>query len=74
MKFSNYFPSLKAIKFGIALTLNAIAASYATYVFTAANTRFGFVFTLAAFSKTGLILIHGGQVGLQKSTIRPGEF
>jgi hypothetical protein len=43
-----------------------------TDVLTAANTRFGLSFALAALSNVGLILIHGGQVGLQKSMIRPG--
>jgi len=61
------------MKFGIALIWKACAASCATYVLTAAKTRFGLSLALAAFSNVGLIRIHGGQVGLQKSTMTPGD-
>lgn len=61
------------MKFGIALTWKAWAASYAYWVLTAANTKFSLSFDLAAASKVGLMRMHGGQVGDQKSTMRPGE-
>lgn len=60
------------MKFGIAVTPKAYPQSLAICVFTATNIKFGFSLDLAALSKVGLILMHGGQEGLQKSTIRPG--
>jgi hypothetical protein len=73
LKFLNYLPLKKAIKFGIALTWKARAASYASWVFTAAKTKFSLSFAFAAASNVGLMRMHGGQVCDQKSTMRPGQ-
>jgi len=60
------------MKFGIALTWKAPGASRTSWVLQAAKTKFGFSFAFAALSNVGLMRMHGGQDGLQKSTIRPG--
>ena len=61
------------MKCGIAATPKAAGASTQSDVLQVANTRFGLVFLLACYLKIGLMLMQGGQVGFQKSTIRPGE-
>jgi len=43
-------------------------------VLTAANFRLSLSFALAKDSKTGLIFMHGGHEGLQKSTATAGVF
>jgi hypothetical protein len=42
-------------------------------VLTAAKTRLLLSFDLAKFSKIGLIFMHGGHVGDQKSTAKAGD-
>ena len=60
------------MKLGMPVTWKAPGASRTSSQLHAANTKFGFSLALAALSNVGLIRMHGGQEGLQKSTIKPG--